>query len=306
MHSRLTSLATLCAAVIICGCSKPEAPPPAAPPPESQAPTVGAPRIAIAPDGVHVQYRVYGSGEPALVFVHGWSGDSNYWREQVPLFGQKHMVITVDLAGHGGSGANRTDWTIARFGQDVAAALGAVPAQKLILVGHSMGGPVSLEAARLLKDRVIGIIGVDTFKTIGAPAPTRAQIDAIVAPFQSDFIAQTRTLVTGHLFPQSGDRALADKVAYDMSLSSPQVAVPALRAVLEYDFTEALKEISVPVVVINSDLGEPLNEARIRKMIPKFRATVLPGSGHFLMMEDPARFNPVLENEIQALTAEAE
>jgi pimeloyl-ACP methyl ester carboxylesterase len=164
---------------------------------------------------------------------------------------------------------------------------------------------VSIEAARLLQDRVIGIIGVDTFKTVGAPTPTRAQIDAIVKPFESDFIAQTRTLVSSYLFATNGNRALADKVAYDMSLSPPQVAVPALRALLEYDFTESMKEITVPVVVINSDLGEPLNEVRIRKMVPKFRATILPGAGHFLMMEDPARFNPVLEKEIAALAPEA-
>ena len=115
--------------------------------------------------------------------------------------------------------------------------------------------------------------------------------------------AQTRTLVTSHLFAPNGDRALADKIGYDMSLSPPQVAVPALRAVLEYDFTEPLKAISVPIVAINSDLGEPLNEVRIRKVLPKFRATTLAGDGHFLMMEDPARFNPALETEIQALAA---
>ena len=76
-----------------------------------------------------------------------------------------------------------------------------------------------------------------------------------------------------------------------------------MRALFEYDFTEPLKDISVPIVAIDSDLGEPVNEARIRKVLPKFRAVVIPGIGHFLMMEDPARFNPALETEIQALLA---
>ena len=68
------------------------------PPPNDKAePAEGAARIAIAPDGVHVQYRVYGSGEPALVFIHGWSCDSNYWREQIPAFKQEIH------AGHRGS-----------------------------------------------------------------------------------------------------------------------------------------------------------------------------------------------------------
>jgi pimeloyl-ACP methyl ester carboxylesterase len=196
------SLLASLAAVAVFACSKAEPPPPA-PPPAATAdaqPAEGAPRIAIAPDGVHVQYRVYGRGEPALVFIHGWSGDSNYWREQIGPFSKRYTLVTVDLAGHGGTDGNRTDWSIARFGQDVATALAAVPSQQIILVGHAMGGPVALEAARELKGRVIGVIGVDTFKSIGAPRPSKAQVDAIVKPFEADFIGETRKLVADHLF----------------------------------------------------------------------------------------------------------
>ena len=285
-------------------CSKQDPPAPVAPAPaasESAEPAPGAARIAIAPDGVHVQYRVYGAGEPALVFIHGWSCDSNYWREQVAAFSRKYTLVMVDLAGHGGTDGNRSDWSIARFGQDVASAMSAVPNKQLILVGHSMGGPVAIEAARALKGRVIGIIGVDTFKSIGAPAPGKAQVDALIKPFEADFIGQTRSLVADHLFVKGAHPQLAQKIAYDMSLSPPRVAVPSLRALLEYDFTEGLKNLPVPIVSINSDLGEPVNEARIRKVLPKFRAVTLAGDGHFLMMEDPQRFNPALEAEISAL-----
>jgi pimeloyl-ACP methyl ester carboxylesterase len=302
-------LAALVTALALTACSKQEPPPPAAAPPastEKAEPAEGATRIAIAPDGVHVQYRVYGSGEPALVFIHGWSCDSNYWREQVPEFKKRYTLVLVDLAGHGGTDSNRSDWSIARFGQDVASALSAVPNKQIILVGHSMGGPVAIEAARALKGRVIGIIGVDTFKSIGAPNPGKAQVDALIKPFEADFIGQTRTLVTDHLFVKGSNPQLAQKIAYDMSLSPPRVAVPSLRALLEYDFTEPLKNISVPIVAINSDLGEPVNEARIRKVLPKFRAVTLAGDGHFLMMEDPQRFNPALETEISAMVGPKE
>jgi pimeloyl-ACP methyl ester carboxylesterase len=297
-------LTALTAALVLVACGK-QAPPPPAPAAhtgEKQAePQEGAPRIAISPDGIHVQYRVYGSGEPALVLIHGWSCDSNYWREQVPELRKKYTVVTVDLAGHGGTDGNRTEWTMARFGQDVATALSAVPNNQLVLVGHSMGGPVAIEAARLLKSRVIGIIGVDTFKTIGAPQPSKAQVDAIIKPFEADFIGHTRALVAEHFFAPGARPELATKIAYDMSLSQPKVAIPAMRALLEYDFTGPLKDVTVPIVAINSDLGEPLNEARIRKVLPGFHAVTLAGDGHFLMMEDPRRFNPALETEIQAL-----
>jgi len=288
-------------------CSKPEPPPAAdtAATNDRAEPAPGAARIAIAPDGVHVQYRMYGAGEPALVFIHGWSCDSNYWREQLHAFDKKYTLVTVDLAGHGGTDGSRKEWSIARFGQDVATVLSAVPNKQIILVGHSMGGPVAIEAARLLKGRIIGIIGVDTFKSIGAPVPSRAQVDAAIRPFEADFIGQTRSLVADHLFVKGSHPQLAQKIAYDMSLSSPRVAVPVMRAVLEYDFTEPLKDISVPIVAINSDLGEPVNEARIRKVLPKFRTVTLPGTGHFLMMEDPQRFNPALEAEVATMLGAA-
>jgi pimeloyl-ACP methyl ester carboxylesterase len=303
------TLVGLIATFAVIACSK-QAPPPPVPTPsaetEKSEPAEGAARIAIAPDGVHVQYRLYGSGEPALVFIHGWSCDSNYWREQVAPFSRKYTLVMVDLAGHGGTDSNRSDWTIARFGQDVAAALSAVPNKQIILVGHSMGGPVAIEAARLLKGRAIGIIGVDTFKSIGAPAPTKAQVDALIKPFEADFIGQTRTLVTEHLFVKGANPQLAQKIAYDMSLSPPRVGVASLRALWEYDFSAPLKDISVPIVAINSDLGEPLNETRIRKVLPKFHAVTLAGDGHFLMMEDPQRFNAALEAEVSSLLAAGE
>lgn len=301
MRNILTALA---AALLVFACSKQEAatPPTTAATGETKSsPQEGAPRIAVAPDGVHVQYRMYGSGEPALVLIHGWSCDSNYWREQVPEFSKKYTIVAVDLAGHGGTDGNRASWTMANFGQDVATALAAVPNSKLILVGHSMGGPVAIEAARLLKGRVIGIVGVDTFKTIGAPVPSKAQVDAIVKPFEADFIGHTRTLVADTFFAPGSDKTLAGKIAYDMSLSPPKVGIPSLRAALEYDFAGPLKDVDVPIVAINSDLGEPVNEARIRKVLPKFRAVTLRGDGHFLMMEDPQRFNPALESEIEGI-----
>jgi pimeloyl-ACP methyl ester carboxylesterase len=62
-----------------------------------------------------------------------------------------------------------------------------------------------------------------------------------------------------------------------------------------------LAQIHVPIIAINSDLDMPTDEARIRKSAPTFRSIVLPGTGHFLMMQAPQRFNPVLLHEIAAL-----
>jgi pimeloyl-ACP methyl ester carboxylesterase len=67
------------------------------------------------------------------------------------------------------------------------------------------------------------------------------------------------------------------------------------------DYAKVLPDVRVPVVAINSGLGQPADEARIRKSIPGFKAITLPGTGHFLMMEAPERFNPLLLQELAAL-----
>ena len=100
------------------------------------------PHIAFSKDGTPISYEVYGTGDPTLIFVHGWSCDSRYWREQVPEFSKKYRVVVIDLAGHGHSGTSRIIYTMSSFGEDVKAVTEAVGSKKVILIGHSMGGPV--------------------------------------------------------------------------------------------------------------------------------------------------------------------
>src|SRR3954470_9990429 len=154
---RLALLALPLLALAACGKKEAvEAPASAA----SQAPVEGSPQLVMSADGVHIEYHVYGSGEPAVVLIHGWSCDGNYWKEQIAPLKAKYTVVTVDLAGHGASGTNRVDWSMGNFGEDVAAVVRQLQNQKVVLVGHSMGAPVALEAARRIGDRVVGIIAV--------------------------------------------------------------------------------------------------------------------------------------------------
>src|SRR5882762_3387630 len=112
------------------------------------------PRIAMSPDNVHIEYRVYGHGDPAVVLVHGWASDANYWNAQVDALKARYTVVALNLAGHGASGNNRSDWSIANYAQDVAAVARQIPNSRLVLVGHSMGAAVSLAAAPLIGTRV--------------------------------------------------------------------------------------------------------------------------------------------------------
>ncbi|HUI62984.1 MAG TPA: alpha/beta hydrolase [Steroidobacteraceae bacterium] len=264
----------------------------------------GAPQIATEPDGVHIEYRTYGHGEPAVVLVHGWATDANYWSAQLDPLKAKYTVVAIDLAGHGASTKNRTDWSMGNYGEDVATVVRQIQNRQVVIVGHSMGGTVALEAARRIGDRIIGIVVVDALKSIGLPPLPPNEIEKRVAPFRADFIGQTRKYVTESLFAAGADPVFVQKVAYDMSLEPPEVAVPSLQALLSMDFASVLPGIHVPVLAINSDLT-PTDEARIRRFLPDFKADVLPHTGHFLMMEAPQTFNPILLRDIDTLVRRA-
>ena len=277
----------------------PAAAPAAAAPPAANT----GPRIVMSKDYVHIEYRVYGHGDPAVILVHGWAADADYWHLQIEPLAAHYTVAAVNLAGHGASGANRTDWTIDNYAQDVAAVARELPNTQLVLVGHALGGTVALAATPLIGPRVIGIVEVEALRSVGLPPLPARAIEQRVAPFRADFIGETRRLVSGSLFPKDADHVLVEKVAYDMSLEPPAVAVPSMQTLLATDLTPLLAAIHVPVYAINSDLM-PTDAARIGKSIPNFTLDVV-GHSDFPMLEVPARFNEQLLKDIAALSARA-
>jgi pimeloyl-ACP methyl ester carboxylesterase len=300
----LLALALLAA----CGQKTPApTPAPSAAPPDAAHPAAdpgSGPRLAMSPDGVHIEYRIFGSGEPAVVLIHGWASDANYWQQQFEALKAHYTVVAVNLAGHGGSGSNRSDWSIQNYAGDVAAVVKEVPNQHLVLVGHAMGATVALAAVPLIGPRVTGIIAVEALRSVGEPPLAAQEVARRVAPFRGDFVGETRKLVSESLFRRDANRVLVQKVAYDMSLEPAAVGVASLQSLLSLDLGPLLPAIHVPVYAINSDLL-PTDAARIRKSLPNFSLDVLPRSGHFLMLEDPARFNPLLLKDVAAIAAAA-
>lgn len=259
----------------------------------------GWPHIAHSKDGTPISYEVYGKGEPTLVFVHGWSCDSRYWREQLPRFSENHRVVVLDLAGHGHSGSTRSKYSMRAFGEDVQAVTETTGSQSVILIGHSMGGSVIAEAARLMPDRVLGLIGIDTLENIEYPL-TREELAQMIAPLEKDFQTGTRQFAAGMISPKT-DPQLREWILADMSAAPSAAALSAMNEMMEqYINGEAARifnEVRMPVVSVNCDLW-PVNYEGNRRHMTYYEAIVLKDADHFLMMNHPEEFNQALEKAI--------
>ena len=289
------SLITVLAFALACGGSPQEAPSPPVP----TGPAAG-PGVATAPDGVSIAYTVSGEGSPALVFVHGWMCDQTYWAAQAALFSETHTVVTIDLAGHGESGMEREGWPLMAFGTDVEAVVEALDLDRVILIGHSMGGPVVLEAARLMPERVIGVVGVDTLQDADFKYDPE-QVAPFLAAFESDFPGTCRNFVVS-MFPEGADPALVERIAADMSAGPPEIGIALLREYIDYDAAAAFAAVpaAIPIRCINSTMNATNIEGN-RAYHEDFDVITMDGVGHFLMIERPEEFNALLEQTIADL-----
>ncbi|HOZ07802.1 MAG TPA: alpha/beta fold hydrolase, partial [candidate division Zixibacteria bacterium] len=206
---------------------------------------------ALSTDSVPIYFEVHGSGDTALVFVHGWGIDGSFWEKQIPAFSDSYTVVTLDLAGHGRSGKNRAAWTPHAYGADVVAVLDAAGIAHAFLVGHSMGGVIIAEAARLAPDRVIALIGADTYQDF-RERWTPDQAEQFLAPFRRNYDS-TVAWFASVMLPENVDTAIAYRIIRSFQADDPAVGLATLGNLLVYDALPVLREAGKPIRAVSSD-----------------------------------------------------
>jgi pimeloyl-ACP methyl ester carboxylesterase len=241
-------------------------------------------------DGAKIHSSSVGRG-PTIVFVHGWTCDESSWTGQVPSFSKDYRVITLDLPGHGRSESPKDGkLSMDVFARAVEAVRAEAGADRIVLVGHSMGAPVIRQYAHLYPGRVAGLVAVDgpldmrAFNELppGFPPPLtgpegRAAREGMI---RSMFIAETPA-------------ALQEKILTMMLAAPEATAVGAMSAM----FDPAVRWTDVidsPALSVWAGTATLRDDAATKELYPNHDATQLAGTGHFLMMEKPAEFNGLL------------
>jgi pimeloyl-ACP methyl ester carboxylesterase len=245
-----------------------------------------------AADGVTIAYDVRGSGNTAIVFVHGWCSDRTFWREQLDVFASDYRVVAIDLPGHGSSGRTRKKWSLSSFAGDVSTVVESLDLKRVVLIGHSMGGLVSLEAAQLQPDRVIGIIGIDTISDVESEGQPE-MMDRVIAAFEADFEGTMHAFMP-QLFSPNAAPELVQWATNNSVKADHVMALEVMRGVSDVNEKKLLSLAKVPVRVIYADSGDSSDThafVKTNRKYADFDAVFVQGVGHFLHLEDPDAVN---------------
>jgi len=287
-------------------CGEPP-PAPGASPPDPMTESASAAGEKLAPgeyswttaDGNTMPYVVAGEGDATVLLVHCWMCDRTFWSAQIPALSPRYRTIAVDLPGHGEATAEREAWHVADFGEDVAGLIQHLVLDNVVLVGHSMGGPVSLRAAALSGGRVRGVVAVDTLHDAEYEFPPE-MIDQMLASFASDFSGTCSSFVK-QMFPEDGVEEMADEVSRKgCNQERAHVGAALMQDFGEIDTETWFREADVPIRAINAATPFPTRIAANRKYAD-FDAVLMEGVGHYPHMTRPDEFNRLLLEAIDGL-----
>lgn len=243
-------------------------------------------------DGLRLYYERAGSGDPELLFVHGWCCDHTAFGPQFDHFAQSHTVTAFDLRGCGRSDRPADGYGIPDLAYDLARFCAVVGIANPVVVGHSLGGMIGVEFA--------------------ANHPSVAQALVLVDPGPIDPLPETveffRSFAEGLAGPSgeelrrayvedmgARDEGLARSIAETMCAVPLPIAADVIRGVAAWNGADAFVLCTIPTLLLRATLDDDLEEFRLRSIKPDLEVGITVGAGHFHQLEVPDQINAMIE-----------
>ena len=262
-------------------------------------------QITIREKKVEINYFQQGQGDTTLLFLHGWCIDGMYWKNQIDYFSKTYNVFAIDLPGFGKSKAERTNWTIEEYANDVTAFIDIMNLKNVVIIGHSMAGEIMLQTALTNNPKIAGVVGVDNFKLIDvAFTPEQMkQMTDFFPKLEKDFKNSAPGYADMMLFHPTTPKEVKDRVKTDFANSDSVIGYKTCMNQMQYAYTDAqrLEQLNYKLYLINND-GFPTNEIGLKNHCKKsFQVETISATGHYPMIEKPTEFNLILEKVLTGM-----
>lgn len=248
---------------------------------------------SITTDQGIVHYEVYGRGRP-VILLHGWLGSWALWQETMSYLGQYYRTYAMDFWGFGESGKKRETYAVQDFVNLVAQFMDQLGIVQAPLVGHSMGGTVSLSVAikfpsRVSKVAVVGspIVGSSLALPLKLAGyrPIAFMLFNMMGLFRFAMKAAWPFICSKPEFPEMMDR--------DLSRTTVQSFLLSIASLRRTDLRPRLNEIQIPVLGMYGDkdiIVHPKQWIPLAKGAQYNRIERFPKAGHFIMLDESELF----------------
>ncbi|MDX5371977.1 MAG: alpha/beta hydrolase [Pseudomonadaceae bacterium] len=247
--------------------------------------------------GCRLYYEEHGQGEP-LLLVHGLGSSTRDWEYQIPHLARRRRVLSLDLRGHGQSDKPRGRYSMAGFAADVAALIEHLGLPRVHLVGISMGGMVGFQLGVERPELLRSLCIVNSAPEV--KAKSAADWWMLAKRWSLSRLLSMQTIGQGLgrlLFPRPEQAELRAKIEQRWPQNDKRAYLASLDAIIGWGVRERLARIDCPTLVVTADRDYTpvaLKEAYVREL-PDARLVVIEQSRHATPMDQPERFNAVLE-----------
>lgn len=238
----------------------------------------------------------FDAGKRRIVFIHGAGGDHTIWKEQYQVLQSEFNIIVINLPGHGLSGGfGEMEVTrYAKWVKDLIEGIGFK--EKPVLIGHSLGAAICLTFAIHYGARLSGIVSVGG----GVKLPVnqmimekvKTDIDSVISLLLKFAIAKANRDIVGPV------------ICEGIKKTNPAVLYGDMHACNNFDISDSLRNINVPVLVICGDedkMTPPILSKYLADNIEGAKLQLVQGAGHFVMIEDSKAFNKILSDFLRSL-----
>ena len=260
---------------------------------------------SITTDKGLLHYEVFGKGKP-VIFLHGWLGSWGLWQETMAEIGKTNRAYALDFWGFGDSDDKLTSYNVQDFVDLIRQFMDQLGIQKAPLVGHSMGGTVSLMAAINDPNRIQKVV------VIGSPIdgkslslPLRLAGKRSIAKLLFRYFGFFRKSLKKISPMICKNPQFPEIIDHDLSRTNLKSFLNSIRSLNQVDLRFDLEKIKIPVLGMygkRDNIVSPAQYKLLHQGIPHSQIEIFSKSGHFIMLEEPKLFLQLIHEFINQET----
>jgi len=257
---------------------------------------------SITTDQGILHYEVVGRGRP-VILLHGWLGSWGLWRQTMDYLGQFYRTYALDFWGFGESDKQRSSYAVQDFISLVDQFMDQMGIVQAPLVGHSMGGTVSLSCAMCFPEKVEKVV------IIGSPLvgsslalPLKLAGKPWIAYMLFNMMGGFRWVMRKASPFICRDPEFPDMMDRDLSKTTLESFLISISTLRRTDLRPNLDQVKIPVMGMFGDRDNIVNPRQwqvLKKYVPHALIDRYPNAGHFIMIDEPPTFRQSLKNFLE-------